>query len=107
MHRFSFEDYRKAKCRRFSRFFMEPAILQACKSWRRPLQPVERKPKEAEIVRLIVRWHPSISGLGAALAKQCNAWRPILEQLGGRIAKLKVQVGFELAARPLHLACRA
>lgn len=104
----SFEHYRKEKIRRFARFFMEPSVLAACRSWRKPVtRNLQCNPKtELRVVRAFVPWHPKLRGLGASLQQAFDNWSPTIPvgESGG--LELLFQIGYTLMGRPLFSFCR-
>ena len=104
-----FEYFRRVKIRRFEQFFMSPAILQQCKSWRRPVRSSKStKQFVAPVLGFVVPWHPMLRGLGSRLQQLSDEWRATFSELvtKGRLHHLKVQVAFSNAASPLHIRCR-
>ena len=77
-----FQEARSVLLERFSRFFLDPYIVQAVKAWR-PTAPAERsfRSNARKTVRLVLDFHPALSrgGLSRTLAQTVQRWSAHLE----------------------------
>ncbi len=104
----SFGLFQHLKIKRFAHFFMHPGILRRCREWRK-LRIYGPKPENlrGRVFRLIVPWHPSLSGLGMKINDLVQEWRPVIGSLGsdGMFAN-SIQVAYSLSTRALFSLCR-
>ena len=109
LHDKAYHFYRRVKTRRFARFFMDPSILQECKTWRglTGCRPKLRKEVGAvRVVRLVVPWHPAFRSLGILISEICCLWEQAILAGSDGLIHLRAQVAYSLSGCTLARSAR-
>ena len=109
LHDKAYHFYRRVKTRRFARFFMDPSILQECKTWRglTGCRPKLRKEVGAvRVVRLVVPWHPAFRSLGTLIREICCLWEQAILAGSDGLIHLRAQVAYSLSGCTLARSAR-
>jgi len=104
-----FNYFRAKLLARWRRFFMKPSTLCKCAAW--PACPSTQKHRPLssdDCFRLVIRFHPGLTGLSGRLNRMCVGWQEVLRPLNGgsKFSAVAIQVSFSKADRQLFAILR-